>query len=44
MIAPANDKGKMTMRAQEEDIESKGLMDKETNKVKTVINETKAVI
>jgi len=32
------------MRAQEEDIEAVGLMDKETKKVKNVINKTKNVI
>lgn len=32
------------MRAQEEDIEAVGLMDKETKKVKNVISETKTVI
>jgi len=34
----------MAMRAQEEDIEAVGLMDKETKKVKNVISETKTVI
>ena len=34
----------MAMRAQEEDIEAVGLTDKETKKVKNVINETKTVI
>jgi hypothetical protein len=34
----------MAMRAQEEDIEAVGLMDKETKKVKNVINQTKNVI
>jgi hypothetical protein len=34
----------MAMRSQEEDIETVGLMDKETKKVKNVINETKSAI
>lgn len=44
IFAPPIDKGKMTMREHKDDIESKGLMDKETGKVKTVISETKGVI
>lgn len=39
-----NDKGRNTMRAQEDDIESIGLMDKEPKSVKNVIKETKSAI